>query len=93
MIRSQRTTEQQFKRIHVKIIIQGKTQKHEFIAPAGKMYSLENIDKNRESVINWLDERFPHFDFREVQIGTNAFNYIATGVRPGSEHLVQPAEQ
>ena len=77
-----------YKVIHIKIIVQGKTQRHTFRAPAGKFYNLEQIEINRGSVIEWLDVRFPHFDFREVQIAPNAFNYIATGVRPGSAPIL-----
>lgn len=72
----------------VKVIIQDKVQPHLFVAPAGKGYSESDIDDIRERVINYLDKRFPHFEFKEVRVASNkaasiAFNYIATDLRGG----------
>jgi hypothetical protein len=69
------------KHCFMKVIVQDKVQPHKFVAPAGNGYSEKDIDEIREKVVDYLDKRFPHFDFREVQIAANAFNYIATGLR------------
>lgn len=72
-----------WKRCDVKVIVQGKIQPHKFVAPAGRGYSEKDIEDIRERCIDYLDKRFPHFEFKEVQIAPNAFNYIATELRGG----------
>jgi hypothetical protein len=70
-----------WKHIEIKVMVQGKTQKHDFRAPVERGYSEKQIDETRERVVEYLDKRFPYFNFREVQVGPNKFNYIATGLR------------
>ena len=69
------------KRMFVKVVVQGKVQPHNFTAPAGKGYTEQEMDETRERVVDYLDHRFPYFDFKEVQIAPNAWNYIATRTR------------
>lgn len=71
------------KQCFVKVIVQDKVQPHRFVAPAGKGYSEDDIDDIREKCVDYLDKRFPHFEFKEVQIAANAFNYIAIELRGG----------
>ena len=60
------------KRMFVKVIIKDKIQPHNFRAPAGKGYTEEDMAETRERVVEYLDQRFPHFDFKEVRIAPNA---------------------
>lgn len=76
------------KRVEVKVIIQGKVQFHKFVCPAGKGYSEDDIYGIRARVIDHIDHRFPHFEFNEVQIAANAFNYIATGLRAETQEVI-----
>ena len=76
------------KRVNVKVIIQGKIQHHKFVAPAGKGYSSQDIYDIRERCVNFLDHRFPHFEFSEVRIAEDAYNYIATELRPGAQEVI-----
>ena len=70
-----------FKRIHVKVIVGEKVYNHDYRAPAGYFYNHENIEDAREKMVDYIDEKFPHVEFRMVDIGPNAFNFIAGGAR------------
>lgn len=72
---------ERFKRIYIKIDVNGKVVRHQFCAPAGKWYDEADIARNRKSVMDWLGERSPNRIFSEVQIGPNQFNYIAIGTK------------
>ncbi len=70
-----------YKRIYIKINVDGKVVRHQFCAPAGKWYDESDIKRNRGSVMQWLKDQSPNRIFSEVQIGPNQFNYIAIGTK------------
>jgi hypothetical protein len=65
-----------------KVFVGGKIFKFPFRAPANQAYSEENILSLEERVINYIDEKLPRLEFRRVQVGPNAVNFIAIGTKP-----------
>jgi hypothetical protein len=86
-------TEEVFKRIHCKVLIGKKTFRFDFVAKPGRAYNGDDIERERGRVIDYIEEKFPKLEFREVQLLPNAFNYIVIGARNESEEeTTQPAE-
>jgi hypothetical protein len=69
------------KRVLIKVIIGDIVTKHVMVAPAGKGYSEDDIWEIRAHAIDRLDTKFPMFEFNEVEVGRNQFNYIMCGTR------------
>jgi len=69
------------KRIILKVIIGDIQKTHIMTAPAGKGYSTEDVLDIRASAIDRLDTKYPMFEFNEVEVGKNQFNYIMCGTR------------
>jgi hypothetical protein len=65
-----------------KVFVGGKVFKFPFCAPANQAYSEENILSLEERVINYIDEKLSRLEFRRVQVGPNAVNFIACGTKP-----------
>ena len=65
-----------------KVFVGGKVFKFPFRAPANQAYSEENILSLEERVINYIDEKLSRLEFRRVQVGPNAVNFIACGTKP-----------
>jgi len=74
-----------WKQIYVKIIIGRFTQPWRYRANPHHGYTEEQIDTTLENVIEWLDREYPTIDFKQVQVGPNRFNFIATKVRDNGE--------
>ncbi len=74
-----------WKRVTVKVIVGDKTMHHQFVAPAGNGYSKSDIEETLERVIEYLDQKFPVLEFKQVNLLPNAFNFIAVGPRPSSQ--------
>jgi hypothetical protein len=71
-----------WKRVHVKVIHDGKIMCHEFVAPAGRGYRLEDIEEQKEKIIEFLDQKFARTEFKLVQLNEpNKFNFISIGGR------------
>ena len=70
-----------FKRIHCKVLVGQKTYRFDFVAKPGRAFNLADIERERGRVIDYIDEKFPRFEFKEVQLLPNTFNYIAIGVK------------
>jgi hypothetical protein len=70
-----------YKRIDFKVVVGGKTFRFSFKAKDGCGYTEKEIEIQRGRVIDYIDEKFPTLEFREVQLLANVFNFIAIGVR------------
>jgi len=70
-----------YKHLTVKVIVGDKTMRHQFVAPAGNGYSEVDIEGILERAIEYIDKKFPKLEFKQVCLGPNAYNYIATGER------------
>lgn len=70
------------KRIHVKFFPpDGTFHEKVFVAPPKKVYTEESLDDVIEKTINWLDEKFPKWNWRMVKVGTMRVNFIYDGLR------------
>lgn len=81
------------KRVILKVIMGKMVKVHTVTAPAGKGYSEEDIWEIRAHAIDRLDVKFPMFEFNEVEVGKNQFNYILCGTRgvlPQPELIDEP---
>lgn len=78
-------TEKLHKRCTIKVIIGEKVKLHQFVAPATRGYSEKDIEEILERIINYLDEKFPRLEFRQVDLLPNAYNFIAVGARQGAK--------
>jgi hypothetical protein len=65
-----------------KVFVGGKIFKFPFRAPANQAYSEENILSLEERVIEHIEKHLSRLEFRRVQVGPNAVNFIATGTKP-----------
>lgn len=71
-----------WKRVTVKVIVGEKTLLHQFRAPVQRGYTESDIEETLGRVIEYLDQKFPKLEFKQVQLSENAFNFIAVGLRP-----------
>ncbi len=75
-----------WKRVTIKVIVGDKTMHHQFVAPAQRGYSESDIEETLERVIEYLDQKFPVLEFKQVKLSENAFNFIAVGPRIGAQN-------
>jgi hypothetical protein len=52
-----------------------------FKAPAGRSYTEETVEMALDRVVDYLDERFPLWEFRMVKVGAGRFNFVYDGER------------
>lgn len=81
-----------YKRAYYKVVVGGKTFKFDFKAPAGQGYNAACIDKLTERVIDYIDEKFPRLEFKQVDILPNQINFIAIGARAKLSSEVQASQ-
>ena len=75
-----------WKRVTVKVIVGDKTMHHQFVAPAQRGYSELDIEGILERAIEYLDQKFPVLEFKQMKLSENAFNFIAVGPRIGAQN-------
>lgn len=76
-----RSGEKLQKHITLKVIIGDIVKTHVMRAPAGSGYSEEDVWEMRAHAIDRLDVKYPMFEFNEVEVGKDQFNYIMCGTR------------
>jgi hypothetical protein len=76
-----------------KVFVGKRIFKFPFRAPANQAYSEENILSLEERVIEHIEKHLSRLEFRRVQVGPNAVNFIATGTKPpqGAASEQEPA--
>src|SRR6266436_6483984 len=84
--------EKLYKQVLVKVIVGEKTLVHKFVCPAQRGYSDVDIEAILERAVEYIDKKFPTLEFKEVLLGANAYNFIATGERETLEIEEQHAE-
>ena len=82
-MRKSSTGEASFKRVELRVILpEGKKAKKEIVhSGPGRVFTESGIDALLEHAAANLEEKFPHWDFRLVPIGPNAFNFVYAGPR------------
>jgi hypothetical protein len=57
-------------------------QRRTFTPPGPRQgYNPDQVDQIAEQVINWLDKVYPYWEFRQVKVGDDAFNFVYAGLR------------
>jgi hypothetical protein len=74
-----------------KVFVGKRIFKFPFRAPANQAYSEANILDLEDRVVNYIDKKLSRLEFRRVQVGPNAVNFIACGTKPpqGAQDAVQ----
>jgi hypothetical protein len=72
------------KRITVRIIPSEECEPERIVqrAPANKGFTADGIEQILEAAEKYAEKRYPNADFRLVEIGPGAFNFIYAGERP-----------
>lgn len=70
-----------YKRVNFTVEVGGKTFRFAMKAKPHCGYTSSLIDIERGRVIEYIDEKFPRLEFREVQLAPNSFKFIACGAR------------
>lgn len=50
----------------------------------GCLWTAKDVDTAEEQMTDYLDKRFPHWDFRVVRVGANTLKFFYNGLRKGS---------
>lgn len=67
-------------------------QRQVFKARPGRAYTPANVEEILDKVIDHLDMKFVHWEFRMVKVGPCAYNFMYAGLRAGSlERTSTPA--
>jgi hypothetical protein len=71
------------RRVHIRIIpAEGhREDSYTYKAPPGRFYQLEDEGKVCERVIEFLDEKYPWWNFRMVKVGLGRYNFVYDGLR------------
>jgi hypothetical protein len=71
------------KRVTVKIIPPNDSKPYKWYwrAPAGQFYSPANIDEILEKVVEHLENKFPQWEFKLVELGPTSYNFVYAGER------------
>jgi hypothetical protein len=56
-----------------------------FRAPQGKVWTDSSLEEAEEKVIEWLDVKFPYWNFKSVRVGPLAINFVFDGLRRENE--------
>ena len=79
------------KRIHFRIIPPEpmEEERGSLRAPAKQRFTEDGIETSLEKVVEYIDQKYPLFEFRMVQVAKNKFNFIGVGLRSsGPCHVV-----
>jgi len=61
--------------------------KYTFRAPPGRVYMEDSREKVIEHVIDYLDKKYPYWDFRIVEVGATQVNFVYAGLREGATEI------
>lgn len=71
------------KQIHIRMIPPEGHQEdaYTFRAPAGRHYTEESEQTAVEKVVEYLDKKYPWWEFKMVRVGRGKYNFIYDGLR------------
>ena len=60
---------------------EGAEEKRTFHAPSGRHWTEENVEETFEKVVDYLDRKYPAWEFRMVNVGNGQVNFVYDGDR------------
>ncbi len=85
--------ERGFRRIYVDAVLpEGFAKKDisdKYTAGPGRLFNESDVELAIEKMVEYLDGRFPHWNFRLVRVGRNRLKFIYAGLRAKPEALLQ----
>jgi hypothetical protein len=74
-----------YKRMYFAVIFPDRRLPFEYVAPPGKFFNQEDIDRQLDLVVAHVEESFPRFEFRMVELVPNKINFVAVDLKKKPE--------
>lgn len=62
-----------------------KEERVNFDAPPGKKWTEESEEQAVEKVVEYLDKKYPRWEFRMVRVGVGKYNFVFAGTREAED--------